>query len=43
MQKYGKRVELLHLKDYPFGQARFIDAWSILDPERPVLRKHLTP
>ena len=36
MQKYGKRVELLHLKKtIRFGQARFIDAWSILDSEQP--------
>jgi sugar phosphate isomerase/epimerase len=37
MRKYGRRVELLHLKDYPFGQARYIDAWSILDQKSPVL------
>jgi sugar phosphate isomerase/epimerase len=36
LKQYGQRVELLHVKDYPFDQAKHIDLWAMIDQQTPV-------
>jgi len=37
MRQYGKRIESVHIKDYPFNQAKHIDLWAMIDQNTPVL------
>jgi sugar phosphate isomerase/epimerase len=38
IRQYGGRIGLVHQKDFPFSQARYIDMWARLDPDRPLDR-----
>lgn len=40
IHQYGDRIHTIHQKDWPYEQLRYIDAWTLFDPEVPMDHEH---
>lgn len=36
IREYGKRIFIIHEKDYPLDQVKYLNAWDELDPRKPL-------
>jgi sugar phosphate isomerase/epimerase len=36
IREYRQRVKVIHQKDFPFSQARYLDIWTEIDPSKPL-------
>ena len=34
MRQFGKRIKMLHVKDFPFEYMRYADSWTLCDPNK---------